>query len=342
RKGGNEMIRAAIIGGSGLTGRELVKILLRHGAVEITAVTSRQYEGRKVSEVYPEFQGLTGLKYSNPSDSDVLSGIDAVFICLPHTEAMEFVKKAYDKGVKAIDLSADFRIKSAAEYKKWYNHEHKYPQLLKKAVYGQPELYRKEIESALILANAGCHATATILGIAPAVSSFGVESVISDSKTGISGAGAKPTETNTYMNISENIIPYSFGRRHRHIGEIEDVMKHRFGKEIRAILTPQITSLDRGIVATIYMKLKKWPGLEKAKKVYSDFYAGEPFIRIVESINLHAVQNTNFCNVLVDGVEEENMLIVITAIDNLVKGASGQAVQNMNIMFGFDERGGLL
>jgi N-acetyl-gamma-glutamyl-phosphate reductase len=336
------MIKVSIIGGSGLTGRELVRILLKHSGVEICHVTSRQYVGTDFSALYPEFKGQTDLKFTDPDAKDVLSGVDAAFICLPHTEAMEFVKKAYDKGVKAIDLSADFRIKSAAEYKKWYKHEHKHPQLLKKSVYGQPELYREQIENALILANAGCHATATILGIAPAVASFGVEGIVSDSKTGISGAGAKPTDTNTYMNISENVIPYNFGRKHRHIGEIEDVMLHKFGKKISMILTPQLTSLDRGIVATIYIRLKKWVDVEKAKKAYADFYAGEPFVRMVDSINLHAVQNTNYCDILVDGVKEENTLIVITAIDNLVKGASGQAVQNMNIMFGFDEKEGLL
>lgn len=336
------MIKVSIIGGSGLTGRELVKILLKHSGVEICSITSRQYFGMEVSSLYPEFLGLTNLKFSNPSDNEVLSGIDAVFICLPHTEAMEFVKKAYDKGVKAVDLSADFRMKSAAEYKKWYKHGHKYPQLLKKAVYGQPELYREEIENAQIVANSGCHATAAILGLSPAVESFSVEDIIVDSKTGISGAGSKPTTTNTYMNINENIIPYNFGRRHRHIGEIEDVIRHKFGKKLNIILTPQLASLDRGIVQTIYIKLKKWAGLEKVKKAYADFYSGEPFIRMVDSINLHAVQHTNFCDILVDGVKENKTLIVMTAIDNLVKGASGQAVQNMNIMFGFDEREGLL
>lgn len=336
------MIKISIIGGSGLTGRELIKILLKHGGCEICAVTSRQYDKMAVSTVFPEFLGRTNLKFSNPADKEVLSGIDAVFICLPHTEAMEFVKKAYDNGVKAIDLSADYRIKSAAEYKKWYKHEHKYPALLKKAVYGQPELFRKEIESALILANSGCHATAAILGLSPAVKNFAISDIIVDSKTGISGAGAKPSDTNTYMNISENVIPYNFGRRHRHIGEIEDVLQHKFGKKISIILTPQLTSLDRGIVQTIYIKLKKWISPEKAKKVYASFYGNEPFVRIVDSINLHAVQNTNYCDILVDGVEENNTLIVMTAIDNLAKGASGQAVQNMNIMFGFDEKEGLL
>jgi N-acetyl-gamma-glutamyl-phosphate reductase len=336
------MIKASIIGGSGFTGRELVKILIKHGGVEITSITSRQYQGVKISSVYPEFLGLTDLKFSNPSEKNIFTGLDAAFICLPHTEAMEYVKKAYEKGVKAIDLSADFRIKSAVEYKKWYKHEHKYPELLKKAVYGQPELYRKEIENALILANSGCHATASILGIAPAISNFSVADIIADSKTGISGAGAKPSDTNTYMNINENIIPYNFGRRHRHIGEIEDVIKSKYGKKINMIMTPQLTSLDRGILVTLYIKLKKWVPVDKAKKVYADFYAGEPFIRLVDSISLHPVQHTNFCDILVDGVEENKTLIVITAIDNMMKGASGQAVQNMNIMFGFDEKEGLI
>lgn len=335
------MINAGIIGASGLTGRELIKILLRHPQVNLVYATSRGAAGKALASYFPQFNGLTQLKFVKPSPKIIYSGVDLAFVCLPHTEAMETVAQLAKKGIKAIDLSADYRIKNPKEYEKWYKTKHKYTALLKKAVFGLPELNRCEIAGAGVIANPGCFATSIILGLYPAMKKLKFTDIIVDSKTGISGAGAAATDTNRYININENVIPYKYGRSHRHIGEIEHVLKGATGKNPNIIFTPQLTSLDRGILSVIYIKLASKISAKKAKEIYQKAYAQEPFVRIVDAINLHAVQNTNFCDIAVDAVEEKKTLMIFSAIDNLVKGASGQAVQNMNIMYGFDEAEGL-
>ncbi len=336
------MLKAGILGASGLTGKELIKILLKHSEAEIIFTTSRRFAGKKVSEVFPEFKGLLNLKFITPFKSLKIDNIDVVFLCLPHTEAMNYVQKFIDRNIKVIDLSADFRIKNHGTYKLWYKKDHKFKNLLKESVYGLPEIFRQEIKNSKLIANPGCYATSILLGICPLLKETEITDIIIDAKTGISGAGIVPTFENQYININENIIPYNIGRRHRHIGEIEDVILNKYNKKISVIFTPQIISLDRGILSVIYIKLKKWQNIEKIKKIYFDFYKEEPFIRIVDSINLHQVQFTNFCDIAIDGIKEKNTVIIITAIDNLLKGASGQAVQNMNILFGFNEKQGLI
>jgi N-acetyl-gamma-glutamyl-phosphate reductase len=336
------MIKIAIIGGSGLTGKELIKILSRHKGAEITCVTSLEYPGVEITAIFPELAGLIKGSFMDAKDESVYSGVDLAFICLPHAAAMGFVNKYAQKGIKVIDLSADFRIKDPANYKKWYNKEHEYKELLKEAVYGLPELYRKEIKAARVIANPGCFPTSILLGVIPVIKKPGVESMIVDSKTSVSGAGINPTPVNHYLNVNENVIPYNIGRKHRHLGEIEDLLSEEFKEKPGIIFTPQITPMSRGMLSVIYLKMKKWIEPEKARKIYEDFYKGEPFVRVVDKAGLHNVQNTNLCEISIDGVKESGTLIVISVIDNLVKGASGQAVQNMNIMFGFDEKEGLL
>jgi N-acetyl-gamma-glutamyl-phosphate reductase len=336
------MTKIAIIGGSGLTGKELIKIISRHKSAKITCVTSLEYPGVEITTIFPELTGLITGNFLDAKDESVYSGVDAAFICLPHAAAMGFVNKFAEKGIKVIDLSADFRIKDPATYKKWYNKEHEYKELLKKAVYGLPEMYRKDIKNAKVLANPGCYPTSIILGILPALKKLGVESIIIDSKTGISGAGINPTPVNHFLNVSENVIPYNVGRKHRHLAEIEDLISREFKKIPDIIFTPQIAAVSRGMLSVIYMRLKKWVDIDKVKKIYADFYKGEPFVRFIDKASLHNVQNTNYCELCIDGVKESKTLIIISTIDNLVKGASGQAVQNMNIMFGFDEKEGLL
>jgi N-acetyl-gamma-glutamyl-phosphate reductase len=336
------MIKISIIGGSGLTGKELMKILSRHKGAEIACVTSLEYPGVEITSIFPELQGMVKGSFLDAKDESVYSGVDLAFICLPHAAAMGFVNKYAQKGVKVIDLSADFRIKDPADYKKWYNKEHEYKELLKEAVYGLPELYRGKIKDTRVLANPGCFPTSILLGILPLMKKPGVESMIVDSKTSVSGAGITPTPVNHYLNVNENVIPYNIGRKHRHLGEIEDVLKIEFGRTPGIIFTPQITPMQRGMLSVIYLNMKEWIEPEAAKKAYREYYRSEPFVRVVDKAGLHNVQNTNFCEISIDGVKESNTLIVISAIDNLVKGASGQAVQNMNIMFGFGEKEGLL
>ena len=336
------MLKTGIIGGSGLTGRELIKILLKHGGVCPSIVTSRASAGKKVSDIFPEFNTLTDLEFTDPADGSIFGAADFFFVCLPHTDAMEFVKKAHARGKKVVDLSADYRMRDAKTYAKFYKTKHKYPALLKQAVYGLPELFRAEIKDCAIAANAGCHASCAILGAAPAVKKLQVESVISDSKTGVSGAGMKAVSSSMYININENDTPYNVGFKHRHAPEITEVLKRYTGKSVKLVLTPQLIPVDRGMLATIYIKLKKGVALEKAKKIYRDFYAGEPYVRFTENISMRNVQNTNFIDIKVEDSGQKDILLVIAAFDNLLKGASGNAVQNMNIMMGFEETEGLL
>jgi len=337
------MIKAGIIGGSGITGREIIRILLGHSGVKLSFITSRGNAGENAEDYFPEFRGrLNGMKFVSPDDRAVFSACDLMFVCLPHTEAMEFVKQANDMGVRVIDMSADYRIKDPDTYKKWYKHEHKYPALLKKAVFGLPEFYRARIKKADILANPGCYATSVILAAAPALENFDISSMIADSKSGVSGAGIKPTNTNIFVNVNENLTPYNYGRSHRHIGEIEEILKLKTGKMPDFVFVPQLLPVDRGILSVLYIKTKKKVSKEAAEKAYREYYKKEPFIRIVKTPDLHSVQRTNFCDIGITVIEEQNLIIAMSSLDNLVKGASGQAVQNMNIMFGFEETEGLL
>jgi N-acetyl-gamma-glutamyl-phosphate reductase len=335
------MLKVGIIGGSGLTGRELIRLIINHGETTLSYVTSRHNAGKKVSEVFPEFTSLYNEPFIDPSDNKVLSDVDAVFVCLPHTEAMEFVKKASDHGIRTIDLSADYRIKDVKVYEATYKHAHKYPELLKKAVYGMPEINRTAITKADIVANTGCYANCTMLGVLPALSKLKVESIISDAKSSVSGAGIKLVSSSMYINVNENETPYNVGRRHRHVPEIEEVLEAATGKRVPFIMTPQLIPVDRGMLATIYIKLKKGVSVQEAKDLYEEFYSGEPFVRIQDTISIHNVANTNFCDIKIEDSGYADTLLVVSALDNLLKGASGNAVQNMNIMFGFEENAGL-
>jgi len=335
------MIKAGIVGGSGLTGRELIKIFAKHGKVKIMYVTSLEYPGVEVTKIFPELAGKIQGAFADASKADIYKGIDVAFLCLPHAAAMEFVAKFAEKKIKVIDLSADFRIKDAESYKAWYNKEHEHKDLLKQAVYGLPEFYRKDIKKTKILANPGCYPTSILLGVIPALKNLEVQSIIVDSKSSVSGAGITPAPGNHYLYVNENVTPYKVGRKHRHLAEVEDVIYREFTGKPDIIFTPQVVPMQSGILSCIYMKLKTWQDADSVKKMYADFYKNEPFVRMTDAANVHNVQGTNFCEIYVDGVKESNTLIVITTIDNLVKGASGQAVQNMNIMFGIDEKEGL-
>ncbi len=335
------MINVGVIGGSGLTGKELIKILSKHKKVKITTVTSVKNAGTKIVDLFPDLKGIIDGSFDNTNDVKIFNNIDIAFVCLPHVEAMNYVNKAMQKGLKVIDLSADFRIKNIITYRKYYKVQHKYKNLLKEAVYGLPEIFRDKIAVASLVANPGCYATAVLLGIYPVLKSYKPENIIIDAKTGISGAGISPTPMSHYLNVNENVIPYNIGKKHRHLGEIEDVIFNSLKKKTDIIFTPQVVSLNRGILSVNYIKLRKWISIKEVKQLYENFYKKAPFIRFTENADLHNVQNTNYCDIYIDGVAESKTLIVITAIDNLTKGASGQAVQNMNIMYGFEETEGL-
>ncbi|MBI2541245.1 N-acetyl-gamma-glutamyl-phosphate reductase [Candidatus Woesearchaeota archaeon] len=319
-------IKAGIIGASGYTGYELIKILSRHKSVDLKFLNSKSRNGQAVKSVYGDFWDAS-LKFTNLSLDEVnRSNADVIFTALPSKESIEIVPKL--KG-RIVDLSADFRFSDAKVYEKVYGIKN-YSKI--KAVYGLPELFRSKIKNANAVANPGCYATACLLAALP-IQKFS-KHIIFDCKSGYSGAGAKPAYVNQPENYSDNVIPYNI-TRHRHKYEIGQFIKSKIS------FTPHVIPVFRGLMCTMHVLLKK---KIDAKKIYKDFYKKEPFVKIMEDKlpELHDVQNNNNCCIGGFEIDENNRLVVVSAIDNLLKGASGQAVQNMNIMFGIDEREGLV
>jgi N-acetyl-gamma-glutamyl-phosphate reductase len=332
--------KAAIIGASGYSGQELIRLLLRHPRVEITDFTSRQYAGKAVAEVFPRFRGQVGATFIEPNVDRI--DADVVFLALPHGVAAEFTPALLRKGAKVLDLSADFRLKSAAVYKEFYEHDHPAPHLLAQSVYGLPELYRDEIRGAKLVACPGCYPTSIILGAAPALKKgLGKpDSIIVTSLSGVSGAGRKVADEYLFTECNESARVYGIPK-HRHIGEIEQELSSLAGSGVTISFTPHLIPLNRGIVSTIYMTLATKP--DDALAVYRDFYKDEPFVRVIQSFpDTKNVQGTNFCDISVRIDPRTSRLIAVSAIDNLTKGAAGQAVQCLNLVCGYDESAGLL
>jgi N-acetyl-gamma-glutamyl-phosphate reductase len=340
------MIRVSIVGASGYTGRELIKILLKHPSVKIAYLTSETYKGKRISEVHKSLAGLIDKKFEKLNMEKVAGDSDFIFLALPHGKSQKPVAEFLKRGKKVIDLSADYRLKEKSLYEKWYGLKHSYPQLLKKAVYGLPEIYREEIEKSSLVANPGCYPTGVILGVAPLlVHRLGDgNSIIADAKSGVSGAGRKLDIAYHFSECHENLTPYSVGK-HRHIPEIEQELSKISRQKITISFAPHLVPMDRGILSTIYLNLKRKIPFTEIWNLYKDYYRKAPFVRILPESNFPQVKNvveTNFCEIGLMIDERTNRIIIITAIDNLVKGASGQAIQNMNLMCGFREIEGLL
>lgn len=339
------MLSCAIIGATGYTGMELIKILLRHSYVRISALTTRQKEAFPVQSLLPELSKDVDLQVRSYSFSELRRSGDLFFLCLPHTGAMEAAVKLRKAGKVVIDLSADFRLKNVKIYETWYGVDHQCPELLKEAVYGLPEFFRNRIKQAKLIANPGCYPTASILGTAPLVQSGLVEldSIIIDAKSGVSGAGKKLNMATQFHELDENFYAYRVGR-HQHTPEIEQTLTTvNAAKPVSITFTPHLLPLKRGILCTIYMKKKKNASAAKIGEAFSKAYGKEPFIRLKAPGTFPAlrdVQHTNYCDIGWHVDEKSGRIVVITAIDNLLKGASGQAVQNMNICFGFPETEG--
>ena len=326
--------KVAIIGASGYSGQELVRLLLRHPQIEIVQFTSRQYAGKPVSEIFPRFRGQVTATFIEP-DAGKISA-DVAFLALPHGVAAEFAVPLLKNGVKVIDLSADFRMKSAATYKEFYEHEHPTPALLAQAVYGLPEIYRDKIRTAQLVACPGCYPTSIILGITPALRKGMIQpsSIIVSSMSGVSGAGRKAVEDYLFCECNESARAYSVPK-HRHLSEIE--------QELGATITfvPHLIPLNRGIESTIIASLAGNP--ENVLAAYREFYKGEPFVRVTDGMpDIKNVSVTNFCDISVRVDARTNRLIISSAIDNLTKGAAGQAVQCLNLVCGYPETEGLL
>ncbi|MBI4839143.1 MAG: N-acetyl-gamma-glutamyl-phosphate reductase [Nitrospirae bacterium] len=346
------MLKVAIAGGSGYTGGELLRLLLQHPHVKVTLVTAERSAGKAVTELFPGLRKIADHLTFEPMDfKKAVNRADLFFLCLPHKTSQEIVFNLHKAGKKVIDLSADYRLKEPSVYEEWYNTPHFYPALLKKSVYGLPELYRKEIKKAKIVANPGCYPVSAILGLAPLLSQkaevIDTDSIIIDSKSGVSGAGRNPSQPFMFCEANESVRAYAI-TTHRHTPEIEQELSSAAKKKIQITFTPHLMPMDRGILSTIYVKLKKDSRFKiqdsRLHKIYQKFYAKEPFVRVLkegEYPNTKAVKGTNFCDIAVFPNTRKNSLIIVTAIDNLLKGAAGAAVHNMNIMYGFDETEGL-
>jgi N-acetyl-gamma-glutamyl-phosphate reductase len=319
-------MKAYVIGGSGYTGREVIRILSKHPKVEEIAVSSTRFEGKRVSELHPNLDSKLFFRGFNISEVDAH---DIVFSCVPHKESMEVVSQITSK---VVDLSADFRIKDEKVYEGYYGVKHSCPSLLKEAVYGLPEYYREKIRKARIVANPGCYPTAAILACKPLVDKFKVEYLVIDAKSGVSGAGReKEVELQRFVR-NENLRAYKIVG-HQHTPEIEQELG------VKVSFTPHLVPLNQGIFTTVHALTNAKP--EKVRDAFEEKYKHEPFVKIVDDPELSSVRNTNFCHI--GGFKSDGRRLVITSvIDNLIKGASGQAIQNMNIMLGFDETEGLI
>ncbi len=336
------MIRAAIIGASGYTGAESIEIILRHSQAQITYLTALPEECGRIDEIFPQFKGRCNLPIE-PLDIDKLAELaDVVLCCLPHKVSMGFVPKLLDAGLKVIDFSADYRLKNVEIYEKFYAVKHTDTENLKKAVFGLPELFRDEIKDASLVANPGCFPTGVILAIAPLLKNGLIEtdSIIVNSVTGSSGAGKNPSSKFHFPNMNENFFGYGTGT-HRHMPEMEQIAGEIAGSDVTILFQPHVGPFDRGILSTVYCQPKGSVTTEQLSKLYNDFYAGEPFVQICnDSPAVKNVAGTNYCHVF--PTIAKGKIICFSAIDNLVKGASGQAIQNMNIIFGLDETLGLV
>ena len=335
------MVRVAICGGSGYTGAELLRILAWHTDVEVTAVTSEKSAGRKVTDLFPHLVKYSRLAFEPMNKERLLLKADIFFMALPHAASQEAVDFFFRGGKKVIDLSADYRLSDSSVYEEWYKTPHLYPDTLKKAVYGLPELYRREIKKARLIANPGCYPTSAILAMYPAMEQGLIkpESVIVDSKSGTSGAGRKADVAISFCEVNEGFKAYGVGV-HRHTPEIEQGLSNIAGSPVVIDFTPHLVPMDRGIVTTAYAKLTKKISTGVVVSLYNKKYSKEPFVRVLEEgfyPNAKHVRGSNYCFIGIRVNERTNTLVMLSTIDNLVKGASGQAVQNMNIMLGFKE-----
>jgi len=330
------MTTIAILGATGYTAVELIKILLRHPQAKITALTSRE-ETRPVGDVHQSLAGRLDLSLENLTPKEIANRAECVFCCLPHTASAKVAPELLQHGAKVIDLGADYRLDSAEVFETWYAEKHPDPDRLGKVPYGLPELFRHQIIGANLTANPGCYPTSAILPLTPLVKAGLIESedIIIDSKSGISGAGRKPKLTTLYPECNESISAYGVGT-HRNTPEIEQIISTGSGKTTKVIFTPHLTPMDRGILSTAYSKPMKNVAQNELFDVLRDFYRAEPFVKIVEHLPATKdVSGTNFVHITVRVVG--GRVITVSAIDNLIKGASGAAVQNFNLMFGYPE-----
>ncbi len=340
------MLRVGIVGATGYAGKELVRILLRHSKVQITTITSESYAGSSFGAVYPEFRGLFDYVLSRFDQEELKAKTDLVFSALPHGLSQEKVPLMLSAVEKVIDLSGDFRLSDASLYEEWYGYKHQAKELLADSVYGLPELNKEKIKTAKLIANPGCYPTAALLALLPALKNklIDLTSIIIDAKSGVSGAGRTAKISFHFPECNENLKAYRLGK-HQHVPEIEEQATIMAGENIILNFTPHLIPMTRGILNTIYLRLTENINQDKIFSLYSEYYSKESFVRILfppELPETRYVTGTNFCDISLRLDIRNNMLIVVSVIDNLVKGAAGQAVQNMNILQGWPEEEGLI
>ena len=338
------MIRVGVIGATGYAGAELVRILSGHPDVELTVLTSRQYAGMKYDGIYPSMAGVVNLACEEFNEDSFCDKVDIIFIALPHSIPMEIVPGLIQRGKKVIDLSADFRFKDVLRYEKYYQ-PHTAKELLKEAVYGLCEIYFDKIKNASLIGNPGCYPTSVLLPLVPLLKEnfLDINTIIADSKSGVSGAGRSLSLTTHFCEANESSKAYKVAE-HRHCPEMEEILSTEAKRQVTITFVPHLIPMTRGMLTTIYAGLVKNTSPEEIEDCIASFYSGRPFIRICPDNTLPdtlQVRGTNYCDIgfKLDG--RNNRLILISATDNLVKGAAGQAVQNMNIMLGIDETRGL-
>jgi N-acetyl-gamma-glutamyl-phosphate reductase len=332
------MIKVGIVGGTGYTGVELLRLLARHPQVELTAITSRKEAGMKVADMFPNLRGRVGLAFTTPEEAG-LEKCDVVFFATPNGVAMQQARALLDAGVKVIDLAADFRIKDVKEWESWYKLEHACPDLIAEAVYGLPEVNREAIRKARLIANPGCYPTAAQLGFLPLIENGLVDTshLVADCKSGVSGAGRKAETHILFAEAADNFKAYAVPG-HRHLPEIRQGLSFAAGHQVGLTFVPHLTPLIRGIHATLYARLSKTD--VDLQAVYEKRYAGEPFVDVLPAGShpeTRSVRGANICRIALHRPQGGDVVVVLSVIDNLVKGAAGQAVQNMNLMSGLPE-----
>ncbi|MEW6200983.1 MAG: N-acetyl-gamma-glutamyl-phosphate reductase [bacterium] len=336
-------IRCAVVGASGYVGLELLRLLGQHPRTEVVLATSNTHRGKAVAEVFPHLPLKTSLRFTPHDDAADFNAADVFLLSLPHGNSFNIIESLLATA-KVIDLSADYRLKNPADYEKWYGFTHPKPHLLKKAVYGLTELNRRAVRGAALVANPGCYPTGMLLAAAPLAKLAGIkpDQIIIDAKSGYSGAGRVLAEKYLFTEASGEFTAYSVVG-HRHCPEMLQETSRIFGKAVKIVFTPHLIPVSRGILSTLYAKTKVIKE-EELRKAYIKFYRGEPFVRISpagETPGIREVSGTNMCTIGLFADTENSVIKVITAIDNLCKGAAGQAVQNMNLMFGMEETAGL-
>lgn len=335
------MIKVGIVGGTGYTGVELLRLLAQHPQAELRVITSRGEAGAAVADMFPSLRGRVGLRFVAP-DEAALESCDAVFFATPNGVAMGQVRSLLDAGVRVVDLAADFRLKDPAEWEKWYGMKHAAPEMIPEAVYGLPEVNREQIRSARLVANPGCYPTAVQLGFLPLIESglVDTEHLIADAKSGVSGAGRKAEVHTLFSEASDNFKAYGVAG-HRHLPEIRQGLSAAAGKQVGLVFVPHLTPMVRGIHATLYAQVRQEADFQV---LFEARYKAEPFVDVMPFAShpdTRSVRAANTCRIALHRPQGGDTLVVLSVIDNLVKGAAGQAVQNMNIMFGFDECTGL-